>query len=61
MGKQNKHTKGIALQGEKGNGDHYEQHESYDDSMLPDASELDKLKALDPNIIDWIKERTAKE
>lgn len=29
--------------------------------MLPDAIELEKLKTLDPTIIDWIKERTAKE
>ncbi|HON52640.1 MAG TPA: hypothetical protein PLS12_05485 [Bacteroidales bacterium] len=34
---------------------------SFDDSLLPDAQELVKLKELDPNIIDWIKERTAKE
>ena len=38
-----------------------EHNSSYDDSLLPDSKELAKLKELDPDIIKWIKERTAKE
>lgn len=33
----------------------------YDDSLLPSAEELCKLKDVDPNIIDWIKRRTEVE
>lgn len=45
----------------KGQGVSYEQHESFDDSLLPDAEELARLKELDPEVINWVKERTAKE
>jgi uncharacterized membrane protein len=45
----------------KGQGVTYEQNESFDDSLLPDAIELEKLKALDSDIIHWIKARTEKE
>ena len=38
-----------------------EHQESYDDSLLPDAIELAKLKEVDDSIVEWIKERTAKE
>lgn len=30
----------------------------YDDSLLPSAEELAKLKEIDPDIISWIKKRT---
>lgn len=30
----------------------------YDDSLLPSAEELGKLKEIDPEIIPWIKKRT---
>ncbi len=52
--KQLKRTQGSAMVT-------YEQNETFDDSLLPDAIELEKLKELDPDIINWIKERTAKE
>jgi len=46
----------------KGNrGVQVEQHEFFDDNLLPDAEELFKLKELDPTVIDWIKERAEKE
>ena len=32
-----------------------------DDNLLPDASELAKLKEVDPQIITWILDKTAKE
>lgn len=35
-----------------------EQNLAIDDSLLPNASELEKLKEVDPQIISWILERT---
>lgn len=35
--------------------------ETFDDTLLPDAEELKKLKQLDPKIIDWIKARAEAE
>lgn len=35
-----------------------EQTSIYDDSLLPPADELAKLKELDPDIINWVKKRT---
>jgi len=61
MAKQNRTQKVNHLQTHQGRGATFEQSESYDDSLLPDAEELCKLKELDSNIIEWIKERTAKE
>ena len=40
-------------------GDHLlEENLAFDDSLLPSAEELAKLKDVDPTIIDWIKNRT---
>ncbi len=61
MAKQTRNQKVNHLQTHQGKGASYEQSESYDDSLLPDAAELCKLKELDENIIEWIKDRTAKE
>lgn len=61
MAKQNKVLKQQHVNSPNGRGVSYEQHESIDDSLLPDAIELQKLHEIDPSIIDWIKERTAKE
>ncbi len=38
-----------------------EQTETHDDSLLPDAAEIEKLHALDPDILNWLKERAEKE
>ena len=35
--------------------------EVFDDSLLPDASEIQKLSVIDPNIMTWLKERAEKE
>lgn len=35
--------------------------ESFDDSLLPDASEIQKLHQIDPDIMDWLKARAARE
>ena len=51
--------KGIIRDGKKAAA--FEQHFSIDDSLLPEAKELAKLKEIDPNIVDWIKERAEKE
>ena len=61
MAKQNRTQRVNHLQTNQGRGATFEQSESYDDSLLPDAIELAKLKELDVNIIEWIKDRTAKE
>ena len=42
----------------------HQQHfieEVFDDNLLPDAEELKKLQLLDPDIIEWIKERATSE
>jgi len=61
MAKQTRQLQVKGVDGVRGKGHSYEHHESYDDSLLPDAAELSKLKELDPTIIDWIKLRAEKE
>ena len=34
--------------------------EVFDDNLLPDATEIQKLSELDPNIMTWLKERAEK-
>jgi len=38
-----------------------EQNNAFDDSLLPSAEELGKLKEIDPNIVKWIMDRTEME
>jgi uncharacterized membrane protein len=59
MAKANRRIQGRQVIGQTGSS--FEQHESYDDSLLPDSNEIAKLKELDPEIIPWLKDRTAKE
>ena len=35
--------------------------EVFDDNLLPDATEIQKLANIDPNIMIWLKERAEKE
>lgn len=35
--------------------------EVFDDNLLPDAAEIEKLYAIDPNILDWLKQSADKE
>lgn len=35
--------------------------ETFDDSLLPDAAEIQKLHAIDPEILEWLKKRAEKE
>ena len=61
MAKASQKFKSKAIANQHGQGASYEQEASYDDSLLPEAVELQKLQAIDPNIMDWIKVRTEKE
>lgn len=38
-----------------------EQTETIDDNLLPDAAEIEKLRAIDPDIMSWLKTRAEKE
>jgi uncharacterized membrane protein len=38
-----------------------EHTEVFDDNLLPDASEIEKLHAIDPQILPWLKARAEKE
>lgn len=58
MAKQNRTQRVAQVNSTHGEGSSFEQTESYDDSLLPDAGELARLKELDPEIIPWIKGRT---
>jgi uncharacterized membrane protein len=35
--------------------------ETFDDSLLPDAGEIQKLAAIDPDILNWLKARAEQE
>lgn len=61
MAKQTRSSRQSRVISPQGRGDSIEQHESYDDSLLPDAGELARLQELDPDIMNWIKDRSAKE
>lgn len=61
MSKHHRNTRGMAVNKGQGNQVQFEHQESFDDSLLPEAVELEKLKALDPDIMNWIKSRTEKE
>lgn len=61
MAKTNRSVKRTNVQGPQGNGVSFEHQESFDDNLLPDAAELERLHDLDPNIMDWMKETTSKE
>lgn len=39
----------------------YEHSEVFDDNLLPEASEIEKLHSIDTNILDWLKGRAEKE
>ena len=55
-----KQRRKAALTKQKGQIGHiYE--EVVDDNLLPDAEEIAKLHQIDPNIMEWLKERAEKE
>lgn len=57
MAKQQQHTRVIANRHQGA----IEQQTIVEDSLLPSAEELSKLKEIDPNIIAWILKRSEKE
>jgi len=61
MAKAHQKIQGKAIATREGQGTSFEQEASYDDTLLPDALELQRLQALDPTIMDWIKARTERE
>lgn len=44
-----------------GLGHQLERSEVFDDSLLPEALEIERLAKIDPNIVSWLKERAEKE
>jgi uncharacterized protein YhaN len=61
MAKQTRAIRGVNIPSQQGKNASFEHHESYDDSLLPDAIELSKLQQLDGTMIEWVKQRTATE
>jgi uncharacterized membrane protein len=61
MAKGNRVVKRTDVHGTHGNGVSFEHQESFDDNLLPDANELEKLQLLDPKIMEWIKDTTSRE
>ena len=57
MSKKQQQTRGIATR----DGVTIAQNTIVDDNLLPPAEELEKLKQVDPSIIEWIMRRTEKE
>lgn len=57
MGRQRRKAQLMKKQGQVG---HYYEEE-VDDNLLPDAEEIAKLSEIDPNIMQWLKDRAEKE
>lgn len=57
-----KHKREVRAAQNKGQGlSRMEHTEVFDDNLLPDASEIQQLVSIDPEILTWLKERAAKE
>jgi hypothetical protein len=61
MSKSQRHIKQTDLRSHQGSGRQLEQIETIDDNLLPDASEIEKLKVHDPDIMIWLKARAEQE
>jgi len=61
MAKGNRSVRRTDVHNAQGNGVSYEHQESFDDNLLPDAAELERLHNLDPEIMAWMKATTSKE
>lgn len=46
---------------QKGDLANLEHNELFDDSMLPDVAQIERLHVLDNNILAWLKEKSGKE
>ena len=61
MAKQQRTQKQTTVDHKNGNGYQQEHTEVFDDNLLPDATEIQKLKEMDPEIMTWLKARAEKE
>jgi len=61
MAKQTRSQKQVRVQSHQGHGIQHENTEVFDDNLLPDAAEIAALSQIDPDIINWLKERAEKE
>ncbi len=61
MAKSEKKFKQTLAANDKAIGHQTEQSVVSDDSLLPDAAEVEKYFIMDPNILHWLKERAEKE
>ena len=61
MAKQTRSQKQVRVQSHQGSGFQHENTEIFDDNLLPDASEISALSQIDPDILNWLKERAEKE
>lgn len=61
MAKQTLSKKNTQISHSNGRGIQQEHTEVFDDNLLPDATEIQALSIIDPNILDWLKSRAEKE
>lgn len=61
MAKQTRQTKQVQLHNSQGKGFQHENTEVFDDNLLPEAKEIEALSKIDPDILNWLKERAEKE
>ena len=61
MSQQRRSVKQTNVQTQAAAGQHIEHTEVFDDNLLPDAVEIEKLCKIDPTILDWLKARAEKE
>lgn len=61
MAKQTRIQKQVHLQNNQGKGFQHENLETFDDNLLPEATEIKELFELDRTILSWLKNRAEKE
>ena len=61
MTKHQHSVKETKVAGKNGMGHQLEHVEVFDDNLLPEACEIERLTLLDPQIMVWLKERAEKE
>ncbi len=61
MSKQQRQIRQTNIQRAGAVGNHIEQTDVYEDNLLPDAAEIEKLHQIDPTIMEWLKTRAEKE
>jgi uncharacterized membrane protein len=61
MSKSKKSVRQTNIAARDGIGQQLEHTEVFEDNLLPDASEIERLQRIDPGILQWLKERAEKE